>query len=86
MHVSFKTSGVCSQNISFDLDNNIVTNINFIGGCPGNLKLIAKILNGKSADEVIKYCKGNTCGYKSTSCGDQLAKAVEEARSKIANN
>ena len=66
--------------ITFDLgENNVVTNIAFTGGCNGNLKAISKILDGWKAEDIINKCLGNTCGFKSTSCADQLAKALQEA-------
>lgn len=79
MHYKFNTSGTCSQIIEFDINNNIVTNISFLGGCPGNLKMISKLLEGKDTEYIIKMCSGNTCGYKKTSCADQLAIAVKKA-------
>lgn len=82
MKYIYKPNGICSREISFDIDNQIITNIEFVGGCPGNLKMISKILNGWKAEDIIKMCTGNTCGIKSTSCADQLAKAVAEALEK----
>ena len=80
MHYTYKTQGTCSKIIEFDIENNIVTNITFHGGCDGNLKAIAKILEGSEAEFIIERLEGNTCGWKSTSCADQLAKAVKKAR------
>jgi len=82
MHYTYKTKGVCSREISFDLNNGIVTNINFIGGCPGNLKMISKILDGWKIEDIIKMCKGNLCGNRTTSCADQLATSLEEVLEK----
>lgn len=79
MHHIYSTRGVCAGQIEFDLDNDIVTNIKFIGGCPGNLNAISKLLDGKKADYIIKMLKGNKCGNKTTSCADQLALALERA-------
>ncbi len=76
MHYTCNTKGVCAQTISFDINDNKISNISFNGGCPGNLKMISKLLDGKDVDYVIKMCKGNTCGYKNTSCADQLAEAL----------
>jgi len=76
MHYNYKTSGVCAVEISFDVNDKIVTNIKFNGGCPGNTKIVSKLLDGKDIDYIISMCKGNTCGYKSTSCADQLAQAL----------
>lgn len=80
MKYTYKTNGVCSKEISFDIEQGIVTNIHFVGGCPGNLKMISKILNGWKAEDIIKMCQGNLCGIRNTSCSDQLAKAVEKAK------
>lgn len=78
MKYSFNTSGTCSRRIDFEIENGIVKNISFLGGCNGNLKGIAALCEGMSADEVIKKLKGITCGFKSTSCPDQLARAIEQ--------
>ncbi len=80
MRYTYRTSGTCSQAINFDLNDGIVTNVEFIGGCNGNLKAISKLVDGKSADYIIDTLLGNTCGYKNTSCADQLAKAVKKAQ------
>jgi uncharacterized protein (TIGR03905 family) len=82
MKYTYKPTGVCSKEISFDLNSGVVTNINFVGGCPGNLKMISKILDGWKIEDIIKMCRGNLCGIKNTSCSDQLAKALEEAYKK----
>ena len=79
MRQSYRTRGVCSVQINFDLDEDVVTNVEFIGGCNGNLKAISKLVNGMTVDQIEGYLKGNTCGYKPTSCADQLAIAVRQA-------
>ena len=79
MHYSYRCKGTCSQIIEFDLNEDKVTNIKFMGGCPGNLKAISKLVDGWSVEKINQYLKGNTCGYKQTSCADQLAIAVKEA-------
>jgi len=79
MHYEFKTKNVCSSKVSFDLDDGIVTNINFKGGCDGNLKAISKILEGAKAEDIISKLSGNDCRGSGTSCADQFAKALEEA-------
>jgi len=79
MHYTYRCKGTCSQVIEFDLDGDKVTNIKFMGGCPGNLKAISKLVDGWSVEKINQYLKGNTCGYKPTSCADQLAIAVKEA-------
>ena len=78
MKYSFKPKGVCCREITCDIDDGIVTNINFNGGCPGNLKMISKILDGWKIEDIIKMCKGNLCGFKNTSCCDQFALLLEE--------
>lgn len=79
MKYSYKPSGVCPSEINFDIEDGIVKNINFTGGCNGNLKALSKAVEGKSAEEIYNLFNGIQCGYKSTSCSDQLAKAVLEA-------
>ena len=79
MTYSYKTQGVCTQKITFNLENGIVSDVNFFGGCNGNLKGIAKLVEGMKAEDVIAKVKGTTCGFKRTSCPDQLATALEEA-------
>ena len=83
-HHEFKTSDlVCSRKISFDLDDeNNIHNLSFERGCPGNLKAISKLVEGKSASDVALILKGNTCGSRSTSCADQLSIALLEAVNK----
>lgn len=81
MH-EYKTKGTCSSQITFDLEDGKVKNVSFMGGCNGNLKAIAKLVEGMEAEKVIKLLKGNTCGMKNTSCGDQLAVALETALAK----
>lgn len=76
---SYKTRGTCSRQIDFELDNGIVKNVSFFGGCNGNLKGIGALVEGRPAEEVIQLLKGMKCGFKSTSCPDQLAQALEKA-------
>ena len=79
MKYEFITSGTCSKKISFEIDENgLLHNVTFVGGCPGNLKAIGKLVEGMEASKVSDILLGNTCGYKNTSCGDQLAKAIKE--------
>ncbi len=82
MTYEYKTKGTCSSRITFDLDGDTIKNVKFIGGCSGNLKGISAIVEGMKADEVTKRLSGITCGYKNTSCPDQLAKAIAEACAK----
>lgn len=82
MEYTYKTSGTCSREIRFELDGeNRLHNIVFIGGCNGNLQGISKLAEGMKAEEFIGKCEGIKCGFKSTSCPDQLSKAIREALS-----
>ena len=75
----YKTSGTCAVKINFDIDNEgKVHNVSFERGCSGNLKAISKLVEGMDAKKVIEILEGNTCGFKKTSCADQLAKALKE--------
>ena len=85
MKYSFRTRGVCARNITFDLEDGIVKDVSFMGGCNGNLKAISKLIEGMDAQRVIEILKGNDCGGRGTSCADQLAIALEEAM-KAGNN
>ena len=76
---SYKTRGTCSRQIDFEIDNGIVKNVSFFGGCNGNLKGIGALVEGRPAEEVIALLKGMKCGFKNTSCPDQLAQALEKA-------
>ena len=80
MHYEYQTKGTCSRSILFDIENGKVTNVQFIGGCNGNLKGIGALVEGMNIDEVIKRVEGVTCGMKSTSCPDQLAQALKSAK------
>ena len=75
----YKTSGVCSREIQIELDGNKIKNVQFVGGCNGNLKAISKLVKGKTVDEIVDILEGNTCGPKPTSCADQLARGLREA-------
>lgn len=79
MKYTYKTQMVCSQSITFDLNGNVVSNISFLGGCNGNLKAISKLCEGQTVEYIEEKLKGNTCGYKPTSCADQFAIAVRKA-------
>ena len=79
MTYTYKTELVCSQTITFDLNGDVVTNIQFVGGCNGNLKAISKLVDGWTVEKIESYLKGNTCGRRPTSCADQLAIAVRKA-------
>ena len=78
----YKTKGTCSQIIYFDIDDNKVKNVQFLGGCNGNLKGIGSLVEGMKAEDVIDRISGIQCGAKSTSCPDQLAQALKAAKAK----
>ena len=75
----YKNSGTCSSSVEFDLVDGKLYNVKFVGGCNGNLKAIGKLVEGADAKEVAQKLRGNTCGFKATSCADQLAKAIGKA-------
>ena len=79
----YKTKGTCSQMIYFDLEDGKVKNVQFLGGCNGNLKGIGQLVEGMDVDDVIARLEGTTCGMKRTSCPDQLAKALKEAKAGV---
>lgn len=75
----YTTQGTCSRSIHIELnDDNTINNVSFYGGCNGNLKGIGKLIEGMSADKVVEKLEGVTCGFKNTSCPDQLAQALKE--------
>lgn len=78
----YKTSGVCCTEIYFEIEDNIVKSVQFKGGCSGNSTGISKLVAGMSIDDVISRLEGTKCGYRSTSCPDQLCKALKEWRNK----
>ena len=82
MTYTYATSGTCSRQIDFELDGNIIKNVVFLGGCNGNLKGIAKLVEGMTAEEAIQRLRGICCGSKTTSCPDQLAIALTAALEK----
>ncbi len=79
MRYQMKTQGVCASQITFDLNGDVVTNVKFDGGCNGNLKAVSKLVDGMTVDQIEGKLKGNLCGFKQTSCADQLAIAVRKA-------
>lgn len=79
MKFSYRTRGTCASRIDLEIENGIVKDVVFQGGCNGNLKGISALVKGKPAEEVIPAIKGIKCGFKQTSCPDQLACALEEA-------
>ncbi len=80
MKYTYKTKGTCSSQIIVDLDGDIIKSVEFVGGCNGNAKGIGSLVKGMKADDVIARCKGIRCGFKSTSCPDQLAQALMKAK------
>ena len=74
----YNTSGVCSSAIDFDVVDNKVTNVKFIGGCSGNTQGVAALIEGMDIDEAIKRIEGIRCGFRPTSCPDQLSKALRQ--------
>ena len=79
MRYNYTTKGVCSRQISFDIEDGKIKNVSFVGGCNGNLKGISALVEGSDASEIIKRLRGTKCGMKDTSCPDQLAAAIEAA-------
>lgn len=77
----YKPKGVCSSEIDFEIENNTIKSVKFTGGCAGNAIGISKLVTGMSVQEVISRLEGVKCGYKATSCPDQLAKALKEYES-----
>lgn len=80
MQYEYKTSGTCSQRIFFEIEDGKLKNVQFLGGCNGNLKGIGSLVEGMDVDEVIARLEGTTCGMKNTSCPDQLAKALKAVK------
>ncbi len=76
MKFEYKTSGTCSRKITLDIENDILRSVEFEGGCNGNLKGISSLCSGMKIDDIIEKTKGIKCGFKQTSCPDQLANAL----------
>lgn len=79
MKYTYKTKGTCSREINFEIEDGIVKNVSFLGGCNGNLQGISSLVEGQRAEELIERLAGIKCGFKATSCPDQLALALKEA-------
>ncbi len=77
--MTFKPQGVCSQKIDFEIEDGKVTNVHFLGGCNGNTQGISRLIEGMDVKEAISRLEGIQCGFKGTSCPDQLAKALKQA-------
>lgn len=78
MKFTYKTKGVCSQSIDIEIENGIVQNVSFLGGCNGNLKGIGELVRGMKVEDVISKLENIKCGFKNTSCPAQLAEALKE--------
>jgi len=76
---TYRTQGVCSSSLEFEIEEGLIHGVAFEGGCDGNLKAVGKLVEGRSAKEIISVLDGNLCGDKPTSCADQLAKALRAA-------
>ena len=83
MHYEHQNKGTCSRSVLFDIEDGKVKNVQYIGGCNGNLKGISALVEGMDIDEVIARLEGTTCGMKSTSCPDQLAQALKEVKAAL---
>ena len=81
MAYQYRTKGVCSRNISFDIIDGKVTDVHFDGGCAGTTKGVASLIEGMDVHEAIRRLEGIQCGFKGTSCPDQLSKAIKQALS-----
>ena len=80
MEYSYQTEKTCCKEIKFNLSGNVVTNVKFLGGgCPGNLQALPRLVDGMTVEEIIKKLSGINCGFRGTSCADQLSKAVKKA-------
>ncbi|MCD8097568.1 MAG: TIGR03905 family TSCPD domain-containing protein [Lachnospiraceae bacterium] len=80
----YRTKGTCSQAINVEAEDGVIKFVEFVGGCNGNTKGIAKLVTGMKVDDVIELLEGTTCGYKPTSCPDQLAQALKQLKSEQA--
>lgn len=78
-HIEYKTSGTCSRAVIIDIEDGVVTDCSFVGGCAGNTAGVSRLVKGMKVEDVVERLKGVKCGFKTTSCPDQLAKAIESA-------
>ena len=83
MEYRYMPKGVCSMQMIFEIENNIIKKLKIIGGCPGNTVGVSKLVEGRNVDEVIEMLKGIPCGIKGTSCPDQVARALEEYKKEM---
>ncbi len=77
-HIEYRTAGVCASRIEADIENGVILRVSFRGGCSGNTQGVAALISGMTVEEAIKRLEGIKCGFKSTSCPDQLAKALKQ--------
>lgn len=82
MSYTYRTKGTCSSQIQFDLDGDRVRNVKFTGGCNGNLQAVSRLVEGMTVEEITNKCEGIHCGFKNTSCADQLVQGIKEALQK----
>lgn len=80
MKLQYQTQGTCSKLIELEVENDIIQSVSFIGGCNGNLQGISSLVTGMKVDEVVSKLEGIRCGYKNTSCPDQLAQALKRLK------
>ena len=83
MEYKYTPEGVCSMQMIFEIENNIIKKLKIGGGCPGNTVGVSKLVEGRNIDEVIEMLKGIQCGIKGTSCPDQIARALEEYKKEM---
>ena len=81
--MTYKTKGVCSREINFEVEDNKVKNVQFVGGCSGNTQGVARLIDGMDIDEAISRIEGIQCGFRQTSCPDQLAQALKEYKANV---
>lgn len=81
--MTYKTKGVCSREINFEVEDNKVKNVQFVGGCSGNTQGVARLIDGMDIDEAISRIEGIQCGFRPTSCPDQLAQALMEYKANV---
>ena len=79
----FTPRGICARKITFELEGDVIQDVKFMGGCPGNQSAIARLIKGKKAGEIADILEGNDCGGRGTSCADQLSKALKLGLEKI---
>ena len=81
-HYEYHPKGICAKLIQFDIKDGKLHNVSFLGGCPGNLQAIPKLIEGADAGKIANILRGNDCGGRGTSCADQLARAIDDAMAK----